>query len=168
MMSCAIWISFLFRLPSRSPSILPNASRERGMLFARQLAIGVAVDRPGSSDPAPFENDVASTDLVFRASACFERQGRRADQSFLRSSLARYGLPFRLMRRRRRPSPRRRDWRPSSQTSSVRSPSARSPRSRRSCLRHHFHFGRSTSTTSRGINGKPAGSALAARAHQGC
>ena len=46
------------------------------------------VDRPVSSDPAPFENDVASTDLVFRASAFFERQDRQANRSFPRSSLA--------------------------------------------------------------------------------
>ena len=123
MMSCAIWISFLFRLPSRSPSILPNASRERAACSS--LVSLPSALRSFDQDPLIQRHsrmNVASTNLVFRASAFFERQGRRANQSVPRSSPAPTWIPFRLMRRRRRPSPRRRDRRPSSQTSSVRSP----------------------------------------------
>ncbi len=147
MRSCAIWILFLFRLRSRSPSILPNTSRERAACSSlvslpsalRSIAQYPLIQRHSRM---MWLRPTSSFGHLHSSSVRIDRQIGASPDLRLR----RYGLPFRLMRRRRRPSPRRRDWRPSSQTSSVRSPSARSQRSRRSCLRHHFHFGRSTST----------------------
>jgi hypothetical protein len=100
MVSCAIWISFLFRLPSRSPSILPNASRERAACSS--LVSLPSALRSIAQDPLIQRHsrmNVASTDLVFRASAFFERQEDGQIRASPDLRLRRHGLPLRLMRR---------------------------------------------------------------------